>query len=90
MTLIDGDNIVTIREYDDEYEEFTEKKMSIIDFVNTYTDEGSVTTADDVLDKIKDEIRKKMNFNSFNEGYVLYDDIIRILDKYMAEESDKE
>lgn len=38
----------------------------------------------DVFDKIRAEIRKKMQFNSFNEGYVLYDDIIEILDKYKA------
>ena len=52
MTLIDGDRIVTAQLYNDEYEEFTEEKMSIIDYVNTYTDEG-VTITDDVLDKIK-------------------------------------
>lgn len=40
MTLIDGDRIITAQLYDDEHEEFTEKKMSIIDFINTYTDEG--------------------------------------------------
>ena len=45
MTLIDGDRIITAQLYDDEYEEFTEKKMSIIDYVNAYTDEG-VTEAD--------------------------------------------
>ena len=45
MTLIDGDRIITAQLYDDEYEEFTEKKMSIIDYINAYTDEG-VTTAD--------------------------------------------
>ena len=45
MTLIDGDRIVTAQLYDDEHEEFTEKKMSIIDYVNAYTDEG-VTEAD--------------------------------------------
>ena len=55
MTLIDGDRIITAQLYDDEYEEFTEKKMSIIDYVNAYTTEG-VTPADDVLDKIRDEI----------------------------------
>ena len=55
MTLIDGDRIVTAQLYDDEHEEFTEKKMSIIDFINTFTDEG-VTKADDVLDKIRAEI----------------------------------
>jgi len=38
-----------------------------------------------VIDKIRAEIRKKMKFNSFNEGYVLYDDIEEILDKYKAE-----
>ena len=43
-----------------------------------------------VLDKIRAEIRKKMNFNSFNEGYILYDDITGVLDKYKAEGSDKE
>ena len=45
MTLIDGDRIVTAQLYDDEHEEFTEKKMSIIDYVNAYTDEG-VTEAE--------------------------------------------
>ena len=45
MTLIDGDRIITAQLYNDEYEEFTEKKMSIIDYINAYTDEG-VTTAD--------------------------------------------
>ena len=45
MTLIDGDRIVTAQLYDDQYEEFTEKKMSIIDCINTYTNEG-VTEAD--------------------------------------------
>lgn len=45
MTLIDGDRIITAQLYDDKYEEFTEKKMSIIDYVNAYTDEG-VTEAD--------------------------------------------
>jgi hypothetical protein len=34
-----------------------------------------------IFDKIRTEIRKKMQFNSFNEGYVLYDDIIEVLDK---------
>lgn len=45
MTLIDGDRIITAQLYDDEYEEFTEKKMSIIDYINAYTEEG-VTEAD--------------------------------------------
>ena len=57
MTLIDGDKIITAQLYDDQYEEFTEKKMSIIDFVNAYSDEG-VTTADDVLNKIRAEIEQ--------------------------------
>jgi hypothetical protein len=58
MTLIDGDRIVTAQLYDDEHEDFTEEKMSIIDYVNAYTTEG-VTTADDVLDKIRAEIEAK-------------------------------
>ena len=45
MTLIDGDRIITAQLYDDEYEEFKEEKMSIIDYVNAYTTEG-VTEAD--------------------------------------------
>ena len=45
MTLIDGDRIVTVQLYNDEYEVFTEKEMSIIDYINAYTDEG-VTAAD--------------------------------------------
>lgn len=45
MTLIDGDRIVTVKLYDDEHEEFIEKKMSIIDCLNAYTDEG-VTESD--------------------------------------------
>lgn len=40
MTLIDGDRIITAKLYDDEHEEFIEKKMSIIDCLNAYTDEG--------------------------------------------------
>ena len=59
MTLINGDKIVTAQLYDDEHEEFTEKKMSIIDYVNAYTNEG-VTTADDVLDKIRAEIKAEI------------------------------
>ena len=45
MTLIDGDRVITAYLYDDEHEEFIEKKMSIIDFINAYTEEG-VTAAD--------------------------------------------
>ena len=51
MTLIDGDRIITAQLYDDEHEEFTEKKMSVIDYINAYSDEG-VTEAD-VVDCIK-------------------------------------
>ena len=64
MTLIDGDRIVTAHLYDDEHEEFTEKKMSIIDCVNAYTVEG-VTTADDVLDNIIADIE-----NTEINGYI--------------------
>lgn len=48
MTLIDGDKIITAQLYDEEHEEFTEKKMSIIEYVNAYTDEG-VTVTDEKM-----------------------------------------
>ena len=88
MTLIDGDRIVTAQLYDDEHEEFIEKKMSIIDFVNAYTDEG-VTTADDVLDKIKSEIVKeaKGTMNDSRAGG-LYKALL-IIKKYTAEGSEE-
>ena len=85
MTLIDGDRIVTAQLYDDQYEEFTEKKMSIIDFVNAYSDEG-VTTADDVLDKIRAEIEANAypivhGVNNHEKGMTLYG-ILQIIDRY--------
>lgn len=86
MTLIDGDRIITAQLYDDEHEEFTEKKMSIIDFVNKFTDEG-VTTADDVIDKIRAEIKHFMfdvNANSSESDYAC-NYILNILDKYKGE-----
>ena len=70
MTLIDGDRIITAQLYDDEYEEFKEEKMSIIDFVNAYSDEG-VTTADDVLDKIRAEIDRQQKW-LLRAGYTAY------------------
>lgn len=82
MTLIDGDRIITAQLYDDEHEEFVEQKMSIIDFVNGYTDEG-VTTADDVIDKIRAEIKHFMfdvNANSSESDYAC-NYILNILDK---------
>lgn len=91
MTLIDGDKIVTANLYDDQCEEFIEKKMSIIDFVNTYTDEG-LTTADDVLDNIKAEIAalsKTYPFENHMDTYVKEDDVRKIIEKYMAESEDK-
>lgn len=84
MTLIDGDRIVTAQLYDDEHEEFTEKKMSIIDYVNTYTDEG-VTTADDVLDKIRAEILEYRKKNINGEYDKIFELCILIIDKYTAE-----
>lgn len=44
MTLIDGDRIITAQLYDEQHEEYIEKKMSIIDYVNAYTDEGVTET----------------------------------------------
>jgi len=51
MTLIDGDRIITAHLYDDEYEEFTEKKMSIIDYINACTNEGVTET--DVVERTR-------------------------------------
>lgn len=86
MPLIDGDRIITAQLYDDEHEEFIEKKMSIIDYVNAYTDEG-VTTADDVLDKIRAEIDSHCSDNrDRNDGLYI---AMRIIDKYKAEGSEK-
>ena len=85
MTLIDGERFVTAQLYDDEHEEFTEKKMSIIDCVNAYTDEG-VTVADNVLDKIREEIENIELLAEYTRG-----DIKRmalaVIDKYKAEGS---
>ncbi len=94
MTLIDGDRIVTAQLYDDEHEEFIEKKMSIIDYVNAYTDE-EVTTADDVLNKIRAEILAMMpslGIWMYEEGHIeeqtaceVIADVVQIIDKYKAE-----
>ena len=94
MTLIDGDRIVTAQLYDDEHEEFTEKKMSIIDFVNAYTDEG-ITTADDVLDKIRAEIEKLeyLNIEDGSDGfdkYIEQYEVLKIIDKYKTKSEGEE
>ena len=90
MTLIDGDRIITAQLYDDEHEEFTEKRMSIIEYINAYTDEG-VTTADDMLDKIRAEIESIENYATDN-GHDIWlrtpdeikKEVLAILDKYDA------
>lgn len=82
MTLIDGDRIITTQLYDDEHEEFKEQKMSIIDFVNGYTDEG-VTTADDVLEKIRAEIENLPI--AFMRASEIQKGALKILDKYKGE-----
>ena len=91
MTLINGDRIVTAQLYDDEHEEFVEKKMSIIDYVNAYTDEG-VTTADNVIDKIRAEIGRcktqhemQIAERDTKSKLLISDifcDVIEIIDKY--------
>lgn len=84
MTLIDGDRIVTAQLYDDEHEEFTEEKMSIINYVNRYTTEG-VTTADNVLDKLRTELHAIAEMHDDGD-YYLYDEWIdEIFDKYRNE-----
>lgn len=62
---------------------FVAEKQFLID---AYTKDEIVS----MFDKIRAEIRKKIAFNSFNEGYVLYDDIVEVLDKYKAESEWKE
>ena len=47
--------------------------------------DGELLIPASVLGKIRAEIRKKMRFNSFNEGIVSYDDISKILNKYEQE-----
>ena len=96
MTLIDGERIITAQLYDDEHEEFTEKKMSIIDYINAYTEEG-VTTADDVLDKLRAEVcdiddNIVLNPDSLYERkvYVRLIEVVDIIDKYTAESEGKE
>lgn len=99
MTLIDGDRIITAQLYDDEHEEYIEKKMSIIDYVNAYTDEG-VTTTDDILDKIRAEIKAMFPPSGswmYEEGHEVEHtvcevlaDVLQIIDKYKVERSDKE
>lgn len=90
MTLIDGDKIVTAQLYDDQYEEFTEKKMSIIDYVNAYTDEG-VTTADNILGRIRDEINEVYNDRPYSYNHSqrteLFCKVMKIIDKYRESES---
>lgn len=85
MTLIDGDRIITAQIYDDEHEEFKEQKMSIIDFINTYTDEG-VTTADDVLEKLRAEIEDTYINLTYKENYKAWGlrKALEIIDKYKA------
>ena len=96
MTLIDGDKIITAQLYDDEHEEFTEKKMSIIEYVNAYTNEG-VTEADVVLDKIRAEIeqltsrysiskeRRGMGQVEWSDRLIKESNVLQIIDKYKAE-----
>lgn len=85
MTLIDGDKIITTQLYNDEYEEYTEEKMSIIDYVNAYTDEG-VTSADDVLDKLRAEMEQLKHQNTDVSGYRWWnnaiDNCLHIIDDY--------
>ena len=61
MTLIDGDRIITAQLYDDEHEEFIEKKMSIIDYINAYTNEG-VTEADVVMQTKLVPVSKRLTY----------------------------
>jgi len=86
MTLIDGDKIITTQVYDEQYEELIEKKMSIIDFVNRFSDEGATIT-DNILDKIRAEIDEQCDSVrpydiSCAEGLEM---ALEIIDKYKTE-----
>lgn len=82
MTLIDGDRIVTSQLYDDEHEEFTEKKMSIIEIIDAYTTEG-VTVADDVFGKIRERIElEKLGYPPSAGYYKAIMKCLQIIDKY--------
>ena len=59
MTLIDGDRVVTVQLYDDQFEIFKEERMSIIESINRYTDEG-ITEAD-VIVRLESEDKKLTN-----------------------------
>ena len=90
MTLIDGDKLVTAQLYDDEHEEFKEEQMSIIDYVNAYTTEG-VTTADNVLDKIRAEIEEVELNITYKKNYKVggtwgLRKALEIIDKYRDQE----
>ena len=76
MTLIDGDRIITAQLYDDEHEEFTEKKMSIIDYVNAYTDEG-ITEVEPCDDCISRQAAKKIIFDEF-EGWPTDEEVAQL------------
>lgn len=93
MTLIDGDRIITAYLYDDEYELFTDKEMSIVDFINAYTEEG-VTMADDVLDNIRAEINEyksrqltlAIGADDLEKGkQIAIEYVLAIINKYKAE-----
>ena len=65
--------------------------MSIIDFINAYSDEG-VTTADDVLDNIRAEISNipltdtdGNNGHWYREPQAIIDDVLQVIDHYKAE-----
>ena len=68
--------------------------MSIIDYINAYTDEG-VNTSDDLLDKIREEIIEKYwgcDICKWRTEYRPHynvrgdiDEILQIIDKYKAE-----
>lgn len=89
MKLINGDRIITAQLYNDEYEEFKEEQMSIIDYVNMYTTEG-VTTADDVLEQIRAEIEEGLTDYIIGEQdtptakkmFKVMDKALEIIDKY--------
>lgn len=46
MGLIEADTVVTASLYDDEHEEFINKNMTIVEFLDSFTEEGCPQTVD--------------------------------------------
>lgn len=82
QVVIDIDENVYTRLFDNDTEDYGIVNDDLFAIAKSIR-KGTPLT--ETLDKIRVEIRKKIEFNSFNEGYVLYDNIKEAFDKYKAE-----